>query len=130
MSAVISWMAAEGERPVEMDIPPFDLASPDGEATPRAGSCRKEGDKGGETADSSQESVGMESFPPNENRPSTSLRAGSGWGSPSAPAQFTEALTDNYIKLRLRGRHEANRWLRARVEEVAEGVLMGEALEF
>ena len=24
----------------------------------------------------------MESFPPNENRPSTSLRAGSGWGSP------------------------------------------------
>jgi len=70
------------------------------------------------------------SIPPNENRPSTSLRAGSGWGSPSAPAQFTEALTDNYLKLRLRGRHEANRWLRARVEEVAEGVLMGEALEF
>jgi len=85
MSAVISWMAAEGERPVEMDIPPFDLASPDGEATLRAGSCRKERDKGGATADSSQESVGMESFPPNENRPSTSLRAGSGWGTQLAP---------------------------------------------
>ena len=42
--------------------------------------------------------------------------------------EFTEALTDNYLKLRLRGRHEANRWLRARVERVADGVLMGTAL--
>jgi len=39
--------------------------------------------------------------------------------------EFTEALTDNYLKLRLRGRHEANRWLRARVEDVIDGALVG-----
>jgi threonylcarbamoyladenosine tRNA methylthiotransferase MtaB len=39
--------------------------------------------------------------------------------------EFTEALTDNYLKLRLRGRHEANRWMRARVEDVAAGALVG-----
>jgi threonylcarbamoyladenosine tRNA methylthiotransferase MtaB len=39
--------------------------------------------------------------------------------------EFTEALTDNYLKLRLRGRHEANRWLSAQVEDVAEGALEG-----
>jgi len=38
---------------------------------------------------------------------------------------FTEALTDNYLKLRLAARHEANRWLRARVEDVCEGALVG-----
>jgi len=40
-------------------------------------------------------------------------------------AGFTEALTDNYLKLRLKGLHEPNRWLRARVEEVVEGILVG-----
>ena len=39
--------------------------------------------------------------------------------------EFTEALTDNYLKLRLRGRHEANRWLRTRVDEVIDGALVG-----
>ncbi len=39
--------------------------------------------------------------------------------------EFTEALTDNYLKLRLRGRHEANRWLPARVLDVVDGVLVG-----
>jgi threonylcarbamoyladenosine tRNA methylthiotransferase MtaB len=39
--------------------------------------------------------------------------------------EFTEALTDNYLKLRLRGRHEANRWMRARVSSAADGVLVG-----
>jgi threonylcarbamoyladenosine tRNA methylthiotransferase MtaB len=39
--------------------------------------------------------------------------------------EFTEALTDNYLKLRLRGRHGANRWLRARLECVAGGALVG-----
>jgi threonylcarbamoyladenosine tRNA methylthiotransferase MtaB len=42
-----------------------------------------------------------------------------------AAGEFTEALTDNYLKLRLRGRHEANRWLRARVEDVVDGALLG-----
>jgi threonylcarbamoyladenosine tRNA methylthiotransferase MtaB len=39
--------------------------------------------------------------------------------------EFTEALSDNYLKLRLRGRHEANRWLSALVSGVADGVLVG-----
>ena len=37
----------------------------------------------------------------------------------------TDALTDNYLKLRLRGRHEANRWVRAQVEHVEGGSLLG-----
>jgi threonylcarbamoyladenosine tRNA methylthiotransferase MtaB len=36
----------------------------------------------------------------------------------------TEALTDNYLKLRLEGRHKANQWLKAQVERVEAGVLM------
>jgi threonylcarbamoyladenosine tRNA methylthiotransferase MtaB len=42
-----------------------------------------------------------------------------------AGGEFTEALTDNYLKLRLRGRHRPNSWLRARVEDVADGALAG-----
>jgi threonylcarbamoyladenosine tRNA methylthiotransferase MtaB len=42
--------------------------------------------------------------------------------------EFTEALTDNYLKLRLRGRREANRWMRARVEDVVDGALVGTSL--
>jgi threonylcarbamoyladenosine tRNA methylthiotransferase MtaB len=38
---------------------------------------------------------------------------------------FTEALTDNYLKMHLRGNHESNRRLRARVEDVTDGVLVG-----
>jgi len=40
-------------------------------------------------------------------------------------AESTEALTNNYLKLQLRGRHEANRWVRARVEDVVDGELVG-----
>jgi threonylcarbamoyladenosine tRNA methylthiotransferase MtaB len=39
--------------------------------------------------------------------------------------EFTEALTDNYLKLRLRGQHDPNRWLCARVEGVVDGTLVG-----
>jgi threonylcarbamoyladenosine tRNA methylthiotransferase MtaB len=39
--------------------------------------------------------------------------------------EFTECLTDNYLKLRLRGRHEANRWQTATIEEVVTGSLAG-----
>jgi threonylcarbamoyladenosine tRNA methylthiotransferase MtaB len=42
-----------------------------------------------------------------------------------ADGEFTEALTDNYLKLRLRERHEANRWLRAEIEDVVDGALVG-----
>ena len=36
---------------------------------------------------------------------------------------FTEALTDNYLKLRLQGRLEPNQWLRAQVDSVEDGAL-------
>ncbi len=39
--------------------------------------------------------------------------------------EFTEALTDNYLKLRLRGRHEPNRWLSVRIDDVVDGALVG-----
>ena len=42
--------------------------------------------------------------------------------------EFTESLTDNYLKLRLRGRQLANRWLRAQVEDVRDGSLAGHTL--
>ena len=37
---------------------------------------------------------------------------------------FTEALTDNYLKLRLRGKHEPNRWVQAQVERCEDGALL------
>ena len=38
---------------------------------------------------------------------------------------FTEALTDNYLKLRLQGSHEPNRWMQATIEDVVNGSLQG-----
>ena len=35
----------------------------------------------------------------------------------------TEALTDNYLKVRLWGQHEANQWVKARIEQVENGAL-------
>ena len=43
-----------------------------------------------------------------------------------ATGEFTEALTDNYLKLRLGGRHKANRWMGARVDGVEGGILVGQ----
>jgi threonylcarbamoyladenosine tRNA methylthiotransferase MtaB len=40
--------------------------------------------------------------------------------------EFTEALTDNYQKLFLRGRHEANRWIAAQIDGVRNGALLGD----
>ena len=39
--------------------------------------------------------------------------------------ESTEALSDNYLKVRLAGRYEANRWVRAAVEGVSGGGLIG-----
>lgn len=39
---------------------------------------------------------------------------------------YTEALTDNYLKLRVRGQHAANRWITAFVEQVSVDTLLGE----
>jgi tRNA A37 methylthiotransferase MiaB len=40
-------------------------------------------------------------------------------------ATFTEAITDNYLKLLLKGRHAPNRLLRAEIEGVQSGSLVG-----
>jgi len=40
--------------------------------------------------------------------------------------EFTESLTDNYLKLRLRGRHDPNCWSGTIVCGVASGCLLGE----
>jgi threonylcarbamoyladenosine tRNA methylthiotransferase MtaB len=40
---------------------------------------------------------------------------------------FTEALTDNYLKLRLKGKHEPNRWFAAEIEDIQDGTLIGVA---
>ena len=37
----------------------------------------------------------------------------------------TEALTDNYLKLRLKGKHEPNHWMRAAVEKLEGDALIG-----
>ncbi|MGA2020233.1 MAG: tRNA (N(6)-L-threonylcarbamoyladenosine(37)-C(2))-methylthiotransferase MtaB [Candidatus Sulfotelmatobacter sp.] len=44
-----------------------------------------------------------------------------------ADSDFTEALTDNYQKLYLKGRHEANQWISAHIGQVEDGALMGNA---
>ena len=41
--------------------------------------------------------------------------------------EFTEALTDNYQKLFLKGRHEANRWIHADITAVEDGASSREA---
>jgi len=40
-------------------------------------------------------------------------------------SRFTHALTDNYLKLRLRGTHYPNRWLKVFVESTEDGALVG-----
>ncbi|HEV2468480.1 MAG TPA: tRNA (N(6)-L-threonylcarbamoyladenosine(37)-C(2))-methylthiotransferase MtaB [Candidatus Sulfotelmatobacter sp.] len=42
---------------------------------------------------------------------------------------FTEALTDNYLKLRLRGKHDPNRWRNVSVKNVVDGSLLGTLCE-
>jgi threonylcarbamoyladenosine tRNA methylthiotransferase MtaB len=39
--------------------------------------------------------------------------------------EFTEALTDNYQKLYLKGRHDPNRWITAHIEGLRDGTLLG-----
>jgi threonylcarbamoyladenosine tRNA methylthiotransferase MtaB len=47
--------------------------------------------------------------------------------SENSDGTFTEALTDNYLKLRLKGKHAPNLWLNAKVKRVEEGHLAGAA---
>ncbi len=39
--------------------------------------------------------------------------------------EFTEALSDNYQKLYLKGRHAPNRWLTAQIEKTEDGAFVG-----
>jgi len=41
-------------------------------------------------------------------------------------ADFTEALTDNYLKMKIPGHHEANHWMNVRVEAAQREMLMAE----
>jgi len=41
--------------------------------------------------------------------------------------EFTEALTDNYQKLHLKGRHQPNRWINVHIEGVEDGAFVGDA---
>jgi threonylcarbamoyladenosine tRNA methylthiotransferase MtaB len=43
----------------------------------------------------------------------------------SGGASFTEALTENYLKIKISGRHEANRWMDVDVETVESEMLVG-----
>jgi tRNA A37 methylthiotransferase MiaB len=39
--------------------------------------------------------------------------------------EWTEALTENYLPLRVRGKSSANQWVRVRVEDMVAGTLLG-----
>jgi threonylcarbamoyladenosine tRNA methylthiotransferase MtaB len=58
----------------------------------------------------------------------TSVRPapGSGHQTGQGSETFTEALTDNYLKLRLPGKHLPNQWIKARVKRVQDGLLHGD----
>ena len=43
----------------------------------------------------------------------------------SGGAEFTEALTDNYLKMKIPGHHEANRWMDVKVEGMNGEMLLG-----
>ena len=43
-----------------------------------------------------------------------------------AEGDFTEALTDNYLKLHLRGANQPNRWVKASITDVVSGTLAGD----
>jgi threonylcarbamoyladenosine tRNA methylthiotransferase MtaB len=53
------------------------------------------------------------------------LGAGSAGEVPAVHLPFTEALTDNYQKLRLRGRHTPNRWITTHIEAVDGAAFVG-----
>jgi len=42
--------------------------------------------------------------------------------------ELTEALTENYLKLRIAGRHLPNQWINARISEVRTGALLSSGL--
>lgn len=54
------------------------------------------------------------------------LKSTCGAGTPARERpETTETVTDNYLKLFVKGDLESNRWVRARVDDVADGTLIG-----
>jgi len=45
---------------------------------------------------------------------------------PRRESEVTEALSDNYLKVEIKGEHEANQWIRVRVESLTEHGVSGE----
>jgi hypothetical protein len=46
----------------------------------------------------------------------------------SGGADFTEALTENYLKMRISERHEANRWMAVNIQGVSGEMLLGNSV--
>jgi tRNA A37 methylthiotransferase MiaB len=46
----------------------------------------------------------------------------------SGRAEFTEALTDNYVKMKISGHHTANRWMDVEVEGMNGEMLIGRTI--
>jgi threonylcarbamoyladenosine tRNA methylthiotransferase MtaB len=53
------------------------------------------------------------------------LSTGGGAGARETVGGYTDALTDNYLKLRVQGLHAANQWISPEVLEVLDGELIG-----
>jgi len=47
----------------------------------------------------------------------------------SGGAEFTEALTDNYLKMKISGHYEANRWMDVKVEGISGEMLLGRVVD-
>jgi hypothetical protein len=44
----------------------------------------------------------------------------------SSTPEFTEALSENYLKMKVSGQHKANQWLAVKVEGVSGETLVGD----
>ena len=60
--------------------------------------------------------------------PAITLSASRDLPAEGVDAASTEALTDNYLRLFLRGKHDPNRWVQARIDHVAASGLFGTAM--
>ena len=60
-----------------------------------------------------------------DSNPQVKAETSEGLPIPSSPYPHTSALTDNYLKLKLHGKHSSNCWLQARIEAVEQDSLVG-----
>jgi threonylcarbamoyladenosine tRNA methylthiotransferase MtaB len=59
--------------------------------------------------------------------PAITLGTAHAAGGEATPNFSTEALTDNYLRLVLRGKHDPNQWVQARIDHVTSEGLVGSA---